>query len=133
MGLSKVIVLKAVQLLVDTRELLLPISLNMVVCLNNKDPNQPDRWLISSLQASNTPVNNLDTVLHLHSLQVNTKTSKWVTEVLLVLVGTVVVLSKPQMHSNGLHRLLNKVLETLPAATRNNELHGMIPPRIFLF
>jgi hypothetical protein len=43
MDLSKGIALKADLPLVDIQEHHPLISLNMVVCLNNKDPNQPDR------------------------------------------------------------------------------------------
>jgi hypothetical protein len=42
MVLSPVTALKPDQPLVDIQELQLPISLNMVVCLNNQDPNPPD-------------------------------------------------------------------------------------------
>ena len=81
----------------------------MVVCLNNQDLNQPDRWLTSSLQASSL-ASKADMVAHQRSHQANTRTSRWVTEVLPALVAMAVVLSRLQM-LNGLP-LLPKTLET---------------------
>jgi len=134
MDLSKDIVLKAAQLLVDIQERRLHISLNMVVCLSNKDPNQPDRWLTNSPQASNTLVNKV-MVLHLPSLQVNTKINKWeATEVLLVPADMVVVLSKRPMR-NGLPRLHNKASETVSVAIKDDNTLSTIrnsPLRMYL-
>jgi hypothetical protein len=96
--LNRATVPKAVQLLVDTQELHLLISLNMVVCLNNQAFNQPDRWLTNSLQASSL-VSKAGMVDHLPNLLVNTLTSRWHMEVLLALVVMVVVLNKHLMLS----------------------------------
>lgn len=76
----------------DTQEHHPLISLNMVVCLNNQDLNQPDRWLINSLQASML-VSKVVMVARQPSPQ-RTEISKWDMEALLVLVAMVVVLSK---------------------------------------
>ena len=114
--LNKVTVPKAVQLLVDTQERHPLISLNMVVCLNNQDLSQRDRWLISSLQASFL-VSKADTVDRLPNLLANTLTSRWDTEVLLALVATAVVLSRLPM-LNGVPPL-PKVLETDSVDTRD--------------
>jgi len=116
--LSKATVPKAVQPLVDTQELHPPISLNMVVCLNNQDLNQPDRWLTSSLQASSL-VSKADMVDRPPNLLVNTLTSRWVTEVLLALVVMAVVLSKHPM-LNGVPPL-PKALETDLVDTRDKQ------------
>jgi hypothetical protein len=116
--LNKVTVLKAVQLLEDTQELHPLIFLNMVVCLNNQDLNQPDRWLTSSLQASSL-VSKADMVDHLPSLLANTQTSKWDTEDLLALVVTAVALSRLPM-LNGVPQLA-KPLETASVVTRDNQ------------
>jgi hypothetical protein len=116
--LSKATVPKAVQLLVDTQEHHPLISLNMVVCLNNQDLNQPDRWLTSSLQASSL-VSKADMGDHLFNLPANILTSRWAMEVLLALVGMAVVLSKPPM-LNGVP-LLRKASETDLVDTRHKQ------------
>lgn len=82
--LSKVTAHKAVQLLEAIQEPPPLTSLNTVVCLNNKDLNQPDRWLTSSLQASFL-VSKVDMVVHQPNPQVNMQVSKWLTEDLPVL------------------------------------------------
>ncbi len=92
----------------DTQELHPLISLNMVVCLNNQDLNQPDQWLTSSLQASFL-VSKLDTVDRQHNLLVNILPSKWGTAVLLALEVMAVVASKPLMLRGVL--LLPRALE----------------------
>ena len=94
----------------------------MVVCLNNKDPNQPDRWLTSSLQANNFQVSKAMEPPPLNPLP-NTKTSRWDTEDLPAPEATVVV-SKPQMR-NGVLRL-PKALETDSVATKDNAALGTI-------
>ena len=80
--LNKVIALKVDRRL-DIQELRPRISLNMVVCLNNKDLNQPDRWLTNSPQA-NTGANKAAMAVRLNNLQLVTEASRWVTEVLLL-------------------------------------------------
>jgi hypothetical protein len=117
--LSKLTVPKAVQLPVVTQEPHLLISLNMVVCLNNQDPNQPDRWLTRSLQA-NSLVNKADTVDHLLNLLVNTPPSRWVMEALLALAVMAVVLSRHLM-LNGAPPLL-KASEMGSADTRDKQI-----------
>ena len=96
--LSKATAPKAAQHLADTQEHHPLISLNMVVCLNNQDLNQPDRWLTSSLQA-NSLVSKADMVDHLPNLQVNTLTSRWAMEVLPAPAAMAVVLSRLPMLS----------------------------------
>src|SRR5208282_5859754 len=80
---NQVIALKVDKRLVDIQELHPLTSLNMVVCLNNKDLNQPDRWLTNSPQA-NTEANKLAMVVRPNNLQLVTEASRWVTEVLLL-------------------------------------------------
>ena len=116
--LNRVTVRKAARLLEDTQELHPLIFLNMVVCLNNQDLNQPDRWLTSSLQASFL-VSKADMVDHLPSLLANTLTSKWDMEVLLALVAMAVVPSRPPM-LNGVPQLV-KPLGTASVATRDKQ------------
>jgi hypothetical protein len=90
----------------------------MVVCLNNQDLNQPDRWLTSSLQASFL-VNKADMVDHLPSLLANTLISRWDMRVLLALVVMVVALSRPPT-LNGARRPA-KLLETASVATKDKQ------------
>ena len=82
----------------DIQERHPPTSLNMVVCLNNKDLNQPDRWLTNS--QANSKVNKDTLFLQLNPLA-NMLTSKWVMGVLLALVAMVVVLSSLKTPSSG--------------------------------
>jgi hypothetical protein len=89
MDLNKATAHKAVLLPEATQEPPPLTFLNMVVCLNNKDLNQPDRWLTSSLQASFL-VNKVDMVGHQPNLQVNMQVNKWLMEALLVLEDMVV-------------------------------------------
>jgi hypothetical protein len=114
--LNKGIVLKAARLL-DIQEPLPLTSLNMVVCLNNKDLNQPDRWLTSSLQASSLVPNKVATVAHRLSPRLNMPSLKCNTEVLPALVDTVVV-SPPQIPNGVL--LLLRAMATALVATRDN-------------
>ena len=93
------------------------ISRNMVVCLNNKDLNQPDLWLTSSLQASSLANKALMVVLQ-PSHQPNTRTLKWAMGALPVLVGTAVVLSRRPMLSGVLLR--PKTSGTDLVATKDN-------------
>ena len=116
MDRNKATALKADQPL-GTQELHPLISLNMVVCLNNQDLSQPDRWLTSSLQASFL-VNKADMVALQRNHQDNIPTSRWVMEDLPVLVAMVAVLNRLQM-LNGV-RLLLKALETDSVAIRDN-------------
>jgi hypothetical protein len=95
----------------------------MVVCLNNKDLNQPDRWLTSSLQA-NSRVNKADTVVHQLSPQLNMPTSRWATEGLPVPVAMAVVLSKLQI-LNGLLQPLRASAMALEATRDNRRIHFM--------
>lgn len=119
MDLNKATALKVVQLQVATQEHHPLTSLNMVVCLNNQDPNPPDRWLISSLQASSL-VSKAVTVAHLLNLLDSTLTSRWAMELLPVLAATDVVLSRPPMR-NGVLRL-HKALATDSVATKDKSL-----------
>lgn len=119
--LSKAIVPKPDRTL-DTQELLPLIFLNMVVCLNHKDLNQPDRWLINSLQANMV---SKATVAHQLSLQDNTQISRWGMAVLPVLEVMAVVLNILQL-LNGAHPLHNKPSGTALAVTRVNFLTEMI-------
>jgi len=89
----------------------------MVVCLNNKDLNQPDRWLTSSLQASSLVPSKVVTVVHQLSPQVNMPSLKCNTEVLPALVDTVVV-SPPQI-PNGVPPPL-RAMATALVATKDN-------------
>lgn len=82
----------------DTQELPPVISLNMAVCLSNQDLNQPDRWLLSSLQAI-SQVSKADMVDHLLNLLANILISRWDMEDLLALVVTAEERSRPQMLS----------------------------------
>jgi hypothetical protein len=116
--LNKATVLKRARPLADTQEPRPLISLNMVVCLNNKDLSQPDRWLILSLQA-NILVSKVDMARLQLSHQDNIQISKWDTEVLPVLVGTAAVLSQSQM-LNGVRPPL-KALEMVSAVIRDDE------------
>jgi len=113
---NKVIALKAVRLL-DIQEPHPLTSLNMVVCLNNKDLNQPGRWLTSSLQASSLVPNKVVMVVHQLSPQVNMPSLKCNMEVLPALVDTAVV-SQPQI-PNGVLPLLRATATAL-VATRDN-------------
>ena len=101
----------------DTQELRLPISLNMVVCLRNQDLNQPDRWLTSSLQAI-SPASKADTVVLQRSPLGNTPISRWATEVLPALVAMAVVLNRPPMLNGVL--LLLRALETVSVVIRDS-------------
>ena len=100
---NKVIALKVDRHLVDIQELHPRISLNMVVCLNNKDLNQPDRWLTNSPQA-NTEANKVAMAARLNNLQLVTEASRWVMEVLLLqarvdmaVVSLLLMLSGPSL------------------------------------
>ena len=119
MDLNKATVPKAVPHLADTQALPPLISLNMVVCLNNQDLNQPDRWLTNSLQASSL-VSKADMVDHLPNLLANILTSRWAMEVLPALVVMVAVLSRPPMLNNGVPQLA-KPLETASVVTRDEK------------
>jgi hypothetical protein len=99
---SKVTAHKADRLLEATQEPLPHISLNMVVCLNSKDLNQPDRWLTSNLQASFL-VSKVDTVDHQLNLLVNTQVNKWVATEVLPALGGMVVAHQHQLLS-GVHQ-----------------------------
>jgi hypothetical protein len=101
----------------DTQELHPLISLNMVVCLNNQDLNQPDRWLTSSLQASFL-VSKAGMEVLQPSHPDNILTSRWVTEDLLALVAMAVALSRLQT-PNGVP-LQPKALEMVLVAIRDN-------------
>lgn len=114
-GLNKATVLK-LDRLPDILEPRLLISLNMVVCHNNQDLSQPDRWLTNSLQASFL-VNKVAMALHQPSLQVNIKIRRWVMEDLPVLEAMAVV-SRLRMHNGAPLQL--KALETGLVATRDN-------------
>lgn len=116
--LNKAIALKVDQPLEDIQEHLRLISLNMVVCLRNKDLNQPDRWLTSSLQASSL-VSKVDMVDHQLSLLLNMATNKWLMVVLLVPVAMVVV-SKLQTLNGA--RLLLKASAMASVATKDDFL-----------
>jgi len=83
---------------VDTQERHPPISLNMVVCLNNKDLNQPDRWLTNS--QANSKVNK-DMLVLQHNPQANTLINRWAMEVLRVLVATAVARSSLRTPNSG--------------------------------
>jgi hypothetical protein len=89
----------------------------MVVCLNNKDLNQPDRWLTSSLQASSLVPSKVVMVAHQLSPQVNMPSLKCNMEVLPALADTAVV-SPPQI-PNGVLPLLRATATAL-VATRDN-------------
>jgi len=80
---NKVIALKVDRRLVDIQELHPRTSLNMVVCLNNKDLNQPDRWLTNSPQA-NMEANKVAMAVRLNNPQLATEASRWVMEALLL-------------------------------------------------
>lgn len=118
MDLNKAIVRRAVQLLEVIQERRQLISLNMVVCLNNKDLNQPGQWLISSLQASSL-VNKVAMVLHQLNLPLNTRTHRWAMEVLPALVVMAAVLSKLQTLSGA--RPQPKALGMDLVGTRDNQ------------
>jgi hypothetical protein len=102
MDLNKAIALKVDQLLEDIQEHLQLISLNMVVCLRNKDLNQPDRWLTSSPQASSL-VNKAVMVDHQPSHLLNMATNKWPMVVLPARV-VMVVASRLQTPNGALHQ-----------------------------
>jgi len=123
MALNRAIVLKADQLLEDIREPLPHISLNMVVCLNNKDHSQEARWLINSLQA-NSPVSKVDTVDRQLNPLLNIQISKWATVLLPVLADTDVVLNPPQPLNGVL--LPTKALEMVLVATKVKS-HNLLP------
>lgn len=109
--LNQVTVLKAHQLPVDTldQEHLLPITPNMVECLNSKDLNQPARCLNSNRQV-NSPVSNKDMVdLQFNHLPSTATNNRWDTVVLPVLVAMVVELNK--------HRTLNGVRQQVKTST----------------
>lgn len=93
------------------------ISRNMVVCLNNKDLNQPDLWLTSSLQASSL-ANKALMVAPQPSHRPSTRTLKWAMGGLPVLVGTAVALSRRPTLSGVLPR--PKTSGTDLVATRDN-------------
>jgi hypothetical protein len=101
---------KAIALKVDRRldiqELHPHISLNMVVCLNSKDLNQPDRWLTNSPQA-NMEASKVVMVVRHNSLQLDTEASQWDTEVLLLQARADMVVVNPHQMLSGLSRLLN--------------------------
>jgi hypothetical protein len=126
MALNKDTVLKLVQLLADIQEPHPVISRNTVVCLNNQDLNQPDRWLINSLQA-NSQVSKEVMVPHLLNLQLSTKINQWATELLPVLVVTAAVLSRLPM-LNGVPQL-PKALETDSAAIKDDTGPSLPPLR----
>jgi hypothetical protein len=115
--LSKDIVPKLALPLVDIQEPHPLISLSMVVCLNNQDLNQLDRWLINSLQA-NSLVNKVVMVLLQLSPQVNTRISRWAMAVLPVLVVMAVVLSRLRMLNGVLQ--LRKASETVSEVIKDN-------------
>jgi hypothetical protein len=102
---NKVIALKVDRRL-DIQELHPHISLNMVVCLNNKDRNQPDRWLTSNPQAS-TEANKVAMVVRLSSLQQVTEASRWVTEVLLLQARVDMAVVSLLLMLSGLNQLLS--------------------------
>lgn len=118
MDLNKAIALKVDQPLEDIQEHLRLISLNMVVCLRNKDLNQPDRWLTSSLQASSL-VSKADMVDHQLNLLRSMATNKWLMAVLRVPVAMAAA-SKPQT-LNGV-RLLLKASAMALVATKDDFL-----------
>jgi hypothetical protein len=106
---------KATALKVDKRPVILehlPLtSLNMVVCPNKEDLNQPDRWLTSNRQPN--MVVNRDTVAHHNSHQRVTEAShQWAMEdkLLPVLVDMGVV-NKPPSHNGPSLLLLKALLE----------------------
>ena len=78
----------------------------MVVCLNNKDLNQPDRWLTNSPQA-NTGANKAAMAVRLNNLQLVTEGSRWVTEVLLLQARVDMAVVNLRLMPNGLNRHLN--------------------------
>jgi hypothetical protein len=92
----------------DILELHRLISLNMVECHSNRDPNRPDRWLTSSLQPS-MEGNKAVMVDHLNNHLLDTVASnRWaVMEAPLVLADMAVVNSL-QQHNSGRNRLLLK-------------------------
>jgi hypothetical protein len=103
--LNKVIALKVDRRL-DIQELHPRISLNMVVCLNNKDLNQPDRWLTNSPQA-NTEANKVVMAVRLNNLQLVTEASRWVTEVLLLQARVDMAVVSLLLMLSGLSQLLS--------------------------
>jgi uncharacterized membrane protein len=108
--------------LLDIREPHPLTSLNMVVCLNNKDLNQPGRWLTSSLQASSLVPSKVVMAVHQLSPQVNMPNLKCNMEVLPALVDTAVV-SPPQI-LNGVLPLL-RATATASVATRDSLLRSL--------
>jgi len=122
MDLNKATAHKAAPLLEAIQELHLPISHNMVVCLSNRDLNQPDRWLTSSLQA-NSLVNKAVMVVRPNP-QVNMPIRKWDTEVLPALVD--MAAGNQHLMLNGVHLPL-KALEMALEVTKDNSL---APPSV---
>ena len=113
---SKVTAHKADRLLEATQEPLPHISLNMVVCLNNKGLNQPDRWLTSNPQA-NTEANKVAMAVRLSNLQLVTEASRWVMEVLLLQARVDMAVVNLLLMLNGLNQLLNPS-ETVSRVTK---------------
>ena len=103
---NKVIALKVDRRLVDIQELHPRTFLNMVVCLNNKDLNQPDRWLTNSPQA-NTEANKVAMAVRLNSLQLVTEASRWVTEDLLLQARVDMAVVSLLLTLSGLSQLLS--------------------------
>ena len=115
MDRSKVIALKVVRHLVDTRELHRHIFLNTVVCLS-KDLHQPDRWLISSRQP-NTEANKEAMAARPNSLQLVTEASQWLMEALLLQARVDMAVVNLLQMLNGPSQLLSP-LEMASRATR---------------
>jgi hypothetical protein len=93
------------------------ISRNMVVCLNNKDLNQPDLWLTSSLQA-NSLANKALMVVRQPSRQPSIRIHRWATAGLPALAAMAVALSRLPMLSGVLPQ--PKISGTDLVATRGN-------------
>lgn len=130
-ALSKALALKVDKPL-DTQEHHPLISLNMVVCLSNKDLNQPDRWLTSNHQ-HNMVANKVDMVVHPNShQQVMVVNLPWAMEGQLLLALEVMVVASRLPTLNGASRLLKASAMAFKAATKVRMLFNKDDFYIFL-
>jgi hypothetical protein len=124
---SKAIALKADKPLEDIQELHPLISLNMVVCLNSKDLNLPDRWLTSSLQP-NMVVNKVDTVAHPNSHPLVMEDSRlWAMAVPLLLAPVVTGAANRRLTLSGVRQLFKVLATASRVVTRDRSFSYDLP------
>jgi hypothetical protein len=125
---SKAIALKVAKHLVDTQELHPLISLSMVVCLNQPDLNQLDRWLTSNHQPS-TALSKVATAVHLNSHQRDTELSQWAMEALRLQVPVAMAVDNRLQVLSGPSQLRSKALAMASEATKVRTRPCMELPR----